>query len=160
MNDSFVQDFFKFCPASVICTAAISEENQFHFALLIKLTCSFGKGAPSASAITALLSGSRWAVITSSFVYLICSSLDVSSLPLHLFCSFLLPNINELKFKFYLSCTQSYTVSYAVKCLTYTLNTSPFLSMFHTTFPCLFLISTFVFPPYSIFHTYKCPPVK
>lgn len=82
----------------MICTTAISEENLFHFAFLIKLTCSFGRGAPSASAITALSSGSRWAVITSSFVYLICSSLDVSSLPSHLSCSFLSPNTH---FPFY-----------------------------------------------------------
>lgn len=88
-------------PASVICTAAVSEEHVFHFAFLIKLTCSFGRGTPSASAIIALSSGSRWAIITSSFVHLIYSSLDVPSFLSHLFSSFLSPT---LIFPFTISC--------------------------------------------------------
>lgn len=63
-----------------------------------------GKGAPSASAITALSSSSRWAVITSSFVhlffFLVCLgspftpfllSLTIYFLILYLFCFFILP---------------------------------------------------------------------
>lgn len=78
---------------SVICTMAVCEGIVFHFAFLIRLTCSFGRGAPSAPAIRALSSDSCWAVITSSFVHLLCFSLDVSSLPSHLSCSFPSPSI-------------------------------------------------------------------
>lgn len=115
-------------PASVICTAAVSEEHLFHFAFLIKLTCSFGRGAPSASAIIALSSGSRWAIITSSFVHLIYSSLDISSLLSHLSCSFLSPNTH---FPFY---------QISLFCLLFILFSFHYLSFYLT------LFFTFLFP--------------
>lgn len=87
----FVEDLLRICLTryfrgmnksshSVICTTAVCSEIPFHFAFLIRLTCSFGRGAPSASVIRALSSGPCWAVITSSFVDLLCFSLDVCSL--------------------------------------------------------------------------------
>lgn len=73
---------------SVICTTAACEDIPFHFPLLIRLICSFGSEAPFASAITALSSGSRWAIITSSFVELVSLLSSSCTFPPLFNCSF------------------------------------------------------------------------
>lgn len=90
---------------SVICTIAACEDIHFHFPLLIRLICSFGSEAPFASAITALSSGSRWAIITSSFVELVSLLSSSCTFPPLFNCSFPSSGSLLVLLEFFHSCT-------------------------------------------------------